>query len=55
MRIEWREAVEHVVGNQSPTDGETISRLWDILDDPHLNQALGLPQNYRITFGPYPK
>jgi hypothetical protein len=30
-------------------------RLWDVLDDPHLNQALGLPQNPRMTFGPYPK
>jgi hypothetical protein len=48
-------SVEHVVAKQSRTDRETISRLWDILDDPHLNQTLGLPQNYRITFGPYPK
>src|SRR5215813_10344548 len=48
-------AVEHVVANQSRTDRETLSRLSDILDDPHLNQALGLPQNYHITFGPYPK
>ena len=35
-------ADEHVVANQSQTDRETISRLWDILDDPHLNLALGL-------------
>src|SRR5262249_14223899 len=48
-------AVEHVAANQSRTDRDTISRLSDLLDDPHLNQALGLPQNYRITFGPYPK
>ena len=43
-------AVEHVVANQSRTDRETLSRLWDILDDPHLNQALGLPQDYRMTY-----
>jgi len=43
MRIEWREAVEHVVGNQSPTDRDTISRLWDILDDPHLEPSLRAP------------
>ena len=48
-------ADEHVVANQSQTDRETISKLWDILNDPHLNLALGLPQNYRITFGPHPK
>ena len=29
--------------------------LWDVLDDPHLNKALGPPQNSRMTFGPYPK
>jgi len=38
-------AVERVVSDQSRTNRETISRLWDILDDPHLNKALGLPQN----------
>jgi hypothetical protein len=48
-------AVERVLLDQSRTDREIISRLWDVLDDPHLNQALGLPQNSRITFGPYPK
>jgi hypothetical protein len=48
-------AVERVLADQSRTDREIISRLWDVLDDPHLNQALGLPQNSRIAFGPYPK
>ena len=47
--------VERVISDQSRTNRETINQLWDILDDPHLNKALGLPQNYRITFGPYPK
>jgi hypothetical protein len=36
-------AVEHVVADQSQTDREIITRLWDALDDPHLNQALGDP------------
>jgi hypothetical protein len=48
-------AVELVVADQSQTDREIISRLWDVLEDPHLNQALGIPQNSRITFGPYPR
>jgi hypothetical protein len=43
-------AVERVVSDQSQTNRETINRLWDILDDPHLNKALGLPQNSRMTF-----
>jgi hypothetical protein len=34
-------AVEHVVADQSQTDRQIINRLWDILDDPHLNQAMG--------------
>jgi len=48
-------AVERVVADQSLTNRQIITRLWDVPDDPHLNQALGIPQNSRITFGPYPK
>ena len=49
-------AVESVLADQSQTDREIISRLWDVLDDPDLKkQALGPPQNSRIAFGPYPK
>ncbi|HEY8442170.1 MAG TPA: hypothetical protein VIK79_12070 [Xanthobacteraceae bacterium] len=48
-------AVEIVVRDQSQTDREIISRLWDVLDEPHLNHALGIPQNSRISFGPYPR
>jgi hypothetical protein len=40
-------AVERVLTDQSRTDREIISRLWDVLDD--LNQALGLRQNSRIS------
>jgi hypothetical protein len=48
-------ALERVLADRSRTDREIISRLWHVLDDPHLNEALGLPQNSRIAFGPYPK
>jgi hypothetical protein len=45
-------AVEHIVADQSQTDREIINRLWDVLDDPHLNQALGITQNSRFMLGP---
>jgi hypothetical protein len=45
-------AVEHIVADQSQSDREIITRLWDVLDDPHLNQALGIPQNSHLTLGP---
>jgi hypothetical protein len=45
-------AVGRVISDQSRTNRETINRLWDILDDPHLNQALGLPDNRRQMLGP---
>jgi hypothetical protein len=43
-------AVVRVVYDQSRTNRETINQLWDILDDPHLNEALGPLQNSRMTF-----
>ena len=45
--------VERVLCDQSRPHRETINQLWNILDDPHLNQALGLPGTSRTTFGPY--
>ena len=48
-------AVEFVLSDQFRSDREVIDLLWDVLDDPHLNQALGIRQNSRITLGPYPK
>jgi hypothetical protein len=48
-------AVEHVVADQSRTDREIITRLWDVLDDPHLNRALGITQNSRFMLGPHQK
>jgi hypothetical protein len=44
-----------VVADQSLTDRQIITRLWDVLDDSHLNQALGIQQNSRMTLGPYTK
>jgi hypothetical protein len=41
--------VEFVAADESRTDQQIIARLWDVLDDPHLNQALGTPQNSRMT------
>jgi hypothetical protein len=43
-------AVERVLSDRSLSHRETINRLWDVLDDAHLNKTLGLPPN---TFGPY--
>ena len=42
-------AVEQVSSDQSRTNREIVNRLSDVLDDPHLNQALGLPQQSRMT------
>jgi hypothetical protein len=39
-----------VLTDQSQTHGETLTRIRNVLDQPHLNQALGLPQNRWITF-----
>jgi hypothetical protein len=46
-----REA-EFLVTNQSLTDHQIITRLWDVLDDVHLNRALGIGQNFRTMLGP---
>jgi len=43
-------AVERALCDHSRPHRETIDLLWDILDDPHLNNALGLPQNSRMAF-----
>ena len=40
-------AVERVISDQSPTNRAMITRLWEVLDEPHLNQALGKPHNRR--------
>src|SRR5436305_13743441 len=43
-------AVERALCDHSRPHRETIDLLWDILDDPHLNNALGLPHNPRMAF-----
>jgi hypothetical protein len=45
-------AVERVISDHSLTNRETINRLWEVLDDPHLNQALGIPPDRRKMVGP---
>jgi hypothetical protein len=39
-----------VLADQFRADREIIDHLWDVLDDPQLNKALGLPQNSQMTF-----
>jgi hypothetical protein len=46
-------AVELVISDQSRTDREMIDRLWEVLNDPHLNEALGNPHNRRKMVGPH--
>ena len=43
-------AVERALCDHWRPHRETMDLLWDILDDPHLNKALGLPQNSRMAF-----
>lgn len=46
-------AVERVVSDQSPTNRKMLTRLWEVLNDPHLNKALGKPHNRRKIVGPH--
>jgi hypothetical protein len=43
-------AVERALCDHSRPHRQTIDLLWDILEDPHLIKALGLPQNSRMAF-----
>jgi hypothetical protein len=45
-------AVERVIFDHSRTNRETINELWEVLDDPHLNEALGIPHTRRKMLGP---
>jgi hypothetical protein len=36
-------AVERVLCDHLRPHRETLNLLWDVLDDPHLNRALGSP------------
>jgi hypothetical protein len=44
-------AVNRIVSDEDQAHRTTISRLWDILDDPELNRTLGIKQNSRVMFG----
>jgi len=46
-------AVERVISDQSRTNREMIDRLWEVLNDPHLNEAIGNPHNRRKMVGPH--
>jgi hypothetical protein len=46
--------VAHVLSDQSQTHGETMVRILNVLDEPHLKEALGLRQNRWLTFRPRP-
>lgn len=45
-------AVGQAISDQSQTNREMINRLWEVLDEPHLNQALGSPHTRRKMVGP---
>ena len=44
--------VGHVVADQSKANRQIIIRLWSVFDDPHLNQALGIPDQRGKITGP---
>jgi hypothetical protein len=46
-------AVERVISDQSRTNREMINSLWEVLDDPHLNDVLGNRHNRRKIIGPH--
>jgi hypothetical protein len=41
-------AVNRVLSDEAQPDHVTISRLWEVLDEPELNRALGIEQNSRM-------
>jgi len=47
--------VARVLTDQSQAHGETIARIRNVLDEPYLNEALGLRQNRWITFRSRPR
>jgi hypothetical protein len=40
-------AVNRVLSDDDQPDRTTINRLWDVLDEPELNRALGGQQNVK--------
>jgi hypothetical protein len=47
--------VARVLTDQSQTHGDTIARIRNVLDEPHLDDALGVRQNRWMTFRPRPR
>jgi hypothetical protein len=43
--------VARALSDFSQTPGQTMVRIQNVLDDPHLHDALGLRQNRRTIFG----
>ena len=39
------------LSDKDQPDRVTISRLWEVLDEPELNRALGIRQNSRMILG----
>jgi hypothetical protein len=44
-------AVNRILSDKDQPDRVTISRLWEVLDEPELNRALGIRQNSRMILG----
>ena len=40
-------AVNRILSDDDQPDRTTINRLWDVLDEPKFNRALGLQQNMK--------
>jgi hypothetical protein len=38
-------AVNRILSDKDQPDRLTISRLWEVLDEPELNRALGIKQD----------
>jgi hypothetical protein len=41
-------AVNHIMSDKSQPLRVMLNRLWDIMDEPELNRALGIKQNSRM-------
>jgi hypothetical protein len=40
-------AVNRILSDDDQPDRTTINRLWDVLDEPELKRAMGVPQNMK--------
>jgi hypothetical protein len=40
-------AVNRILSNDDQPDRAKINRLWDVLDEPEFNRALGVKQNMK--------